>query len=280
MIAQNQETCFCTLALGKKYRSLAQLLAKDLAHHSPHTPLVILTDKVSWFQGFSNVLAFEHRQQGVKCYHDKRFVIKRALSQFKTCIFVDADMRVTGEVPVHFNWKPGITARTGCGITKHNQTRSKDLSVISNIAKKWNLSLETVSYVNEFLFTVSRDEGKEIEFLKNWDAIAPYFEVHGVYDGEGNAIGLAAAKAGLEIRFDRVDRFPFFKDRIEQVRIENGEADPQSKISYFEEQRKYEYPQRSILQKLRNNVMNKVAIGYRILHLRINSFKDFHFYYR
>lgn len=280
MTVQNQQTCFCTLALGKKYRSLAQLLAKDLAQHSPHTPLVILTDEVPWFKDHPNVLAVEHRQQGVKCYHDKRFAIKRALSQFETCIFIDADMRITGEVLTDLQWKSGITARTGCGITKHNQTRSKDLAVIQNVAKKWNLSLEAVSYVNEFLFTVSRDAGKEIEFLKNWDAIASYFEVHGVYDGEGNAIGLAAAKAGLEIRFDRVDRFPFFKDRIEQVRIRNGEADPKVNLAYFEEQRKYEYPQQSIVQKICNKVMNRVAIGYRVLHLRIHSFKDFRFYYR
>ncbi|NJO52972.1 MAG: hypothetical protein HC840_30290 [Leptolyngbyaceae cyanobacterium RM2_2_4] len=64
-----------------------------------------------------------------------------------------------------------------------------------------------------------RSAGREIEFLECWDAIAAFFELNRFYAGEGNAIGLAAAKAGLSVQFDSEDRFPFFKDRIEKVRI-------------------------------------------------------------
>lgn len=44
MVQQENKFCFCTLALGKKYRALALLLAKDIEKYSPHTSFVILTD--------------------------------------------------------------------------------------------------------------------------------------------------------------------------------------------------------------------------------------------
>ena len=73
-----KDFCFATLALGKKYRVLALLLAEDLEKYSPNTSFVILTDNPREFSGRSNVLAFKHRQQGVKCWHDKRFVLAKA----------------------------------------------------------------------------------------------------------------------------------------------------------------------------------------------------------
>jgi len=280
MIIQNHRFCFCTLALGKKYCALASLLASDLQQYTPGTALVVLTDDPSSFTKHLNVIAVPHQQQSIGCYHDKRFVIQAAIDRFDSCIFIDADMRVLGDVSPDLNWLPGITARSGCGILKHNQNRSKVLSLLTKVAEKWNLELATVQYINEFLFTVSRNAGKELAFLRYWDEIAPYFELHGIYAGEGNAIGLAAAKAGLAIQFDRVDRFPFFKDRIERIRISTGEAAPTEKLAYFDEQQRYEYPDRSRWEKLLTRLSKRAKKLYRILHLRAATLKKFNFYYR
>ncbi|MBE9177976.1 hypothetical protein IQ268_05180 [Oculatella sp. LEGE 06141] len=279
MMSRYHHVCFCTLALGKKYRSLALLLAGDLETYSPGKALVVLTDDPSHFQPCSNVLAFKHSQQGVTCYHDKRFVIQTALSHFEACIFIDADMRVVGEVPHDLTWLPGITARSGCSTLKHNQNR-KARSIVEKVAHKWNLNLETVLYVNEFLFVVSKDAGKEADFLQAWDWLAPYFELNGIYSGEGSAIGLAAAKAGLDIRLDTVDRFPFFKDRIEKIRISKGDADPHTNQRYFDEQRRYEFPQLSLSEKLVAKVSKPVKRFCRLIQLRIDTLKHFSFYYK
>jgi hypothetical protein len=50
-----KDFCFATLALGKKYRYLALLLAEDLEKYSPNTSFVILTDNPREFSVRSNV---------------------------------------------------------------------------------------------------------------------------------------------------------------------------------------------------------------------------------
>ena len=45
MQQEKPEVCFCTLALGKRYRSHAFLLAEDIEKHSPGIYLIVLTDK-------------------------------------------------------------------------------------------------------------------------------------------------------------------------------------------------------------------------------------------
>lgn len=105
--------CFCTLALGKPYRALAGLLARDLQLYSPHTTFIILTDCPQEFSKYPQVLAFQHQQEGVKCYHDKRFAIAKALSLFNSCVFMDSGMRILESLPEDIEWllEPGISAR-------------------------------------------------------------------------------------------------------------------------------------------------------------------------
>jgi len=43
MTQAEPEFCFCSLALGQKYRSLALLLAKDIEKYSPHTSFIVLS---------------------------------------------------------------------------------------------------------------------------------------------------------------------------------------------------------------------------------------------
>ncbi|WP_414582412.1 hypothetical protein [Scytonema sp. PCC 10023] len=286
--------CFCTLALGKKYRGLALLLAKDIEKYSPHTSFVVLTDHPDDFSKQSNVLAFKHRQQGVKSYHDKRFVIEKSLFMFHSCIFMDADMRILAPVvPQNITWLqlPGITAR-GCeSIPKKyakviagtaNSKLYQEFQVTHKAAKKLNLQLESeeVKFVYEYLFAVTKDSGREIEFLREWGKMALYYELNGVYDAEGNAIGLAAAKAGLPVRWSAMEGITFFKDRTEFIKIQKGQSNMEEMSVYFEQQQMLEHPNRSLFERIVEKIAKTMNFAYNILNLRIQALKNFDFYYR
>ncbi len=90
----------------------------------------------------------------------------------------------------------------------------------------------------------------------------------GIYDGEGNVMRLAAAKAGLTIRFDSEDSFPFFKDKIEQVRVKAGQSNLADKQIYFQMHKEIEFPKRPILRKIVDKINRKVVFFYRLLKLR------------
>jgi TusA-related sulfurtransferase len=280
MNQNSQKFCFCTLALGKKYHTLALELAKDIKKYSPGTTFLILTDRPDRFKNIDNVIAFKHQPESIKFYHDKRFVIEKAMSLFNTCIFLDADMRILAPVSSNLEWLPGITARTGSHIIKHNQRKNKELEIIHKISNKLGLELDRVKFVHEFLFVVTRDRGNELEFLKQWETIGRYFEVNGIYAGEGNAIGLAAAKVNFPVRFDSVDRFSFFKDRIERVRIKKGQVNPQDKSIYFEKQKQLEFPKYTRVEKILVNLSNRIGTLFRLVRLKIISLNNFSFYYR
>jgi len=286
------EFCFCSLALGHKYRSLALLLAKDLEKYSPHTSFIVLTDHPSDFSQQPNVLAFKHRQQGVSCYHEKRFVIAKALSMFNSCIFMDADMRILAPVPQDMEWlrMPGVTARI-CDFMPERYSKvfdktasvkiCREFKVTQKAAEKFNLELnDQVKFVYEFLFAITKDAGKEIDFLNSWDVLAPYFELNGIYDAEGNAIGLAAAKAGLRVRWSAMDGVSFFKDKTELVRIQKGQSKMEEMSKYFDQQRMLEYPSRSIFERIVVKLGKIIKNLYNLVRLRIASLKKFDFYYR
>ena len=272
--------CFCTLALGENYCNLALELAKDLEEYSPNTYLVILTDKPQHFHKQTNILAFKHQQQSIGCYHDKRFAIAKALSLFNSCIFVDADMRILAAIPNDLSWQPGVTAKiVWHNIVKHNKNQV-EIDILKKVARKYNLNLEDISFVHECLFVVTRDEGREIDFLETWERIAAYCELNKFYRGEGHTIGLAAAKAGLQIRSDPMEEISFFKDKLELQKIKQGEAEVKKNYIYFEIQQKLEYPQISIFKRAINKIRKMIMHFYRSWRLKILSLKDINFYYR
>ena len=172
-IEQNQ-FCFCTLALGEKYRLLAQKLAEDLAKHSPGTFLVLYTDEPKYFNSHGNILAFKHQQEGIlHCYHDKRLVMAKALSKFPSAICIDADTRILSNIPNDIEWTPGITAGHYENLIEHvNKYTPERLPHLQNVASKLNLSLEKINYIGESLFIITKDGGKEIEFFKYWALLA------------------------------------------------------------------------------------------------------------
>ncbi len=277
-----QEFCFCTLASGNNYRALASLLAEDIERYSPGTPFVVLTDKPHDFDQYSHVLAFKYHPQSIYPYHDKRLAIAQAISLFDTCMFVDSDVRIISEFPREVKWLPGITARSCAGILKHNEgaSRVRQMTLIGKMARKLDLDLEKVKFVHEFLFVVSRASGAEIEFLEQWQKIAPYFELNGYHLGEGSTIGLAAAKAGLPVRHDVMEAVSFFKDKIELVRIKQGQAQPEDKLIYFEQRKRFEGSQRSALAKLIAKSHQRVGRLHRSMRLRLATLSAIDFYYR
>ncbi len=272
--------CCCTMALGRNYCFLALELAKDLEKHSPEISLVIMTDSPGFFKNQSNVLAFKHHQVSLGCYHDKRFVIAQALSMFNSCLFMDADMRILAPLPTNREWQPGITAKIVWeNIPKHNQNPF-EIRLLYQMAEKLDIKLEEVSFVHECLFVVTRDSGNELDFLKYWDKIAPYFEVRGFCAGEGHTIGLAAAKTGFPLRRDVMNDIVFFKDKLELQEIKKSDANTLDKAEYFEKQRALEYPHRSILNKILHKIKKLHYSLYRYLKLIMLITMDFNFYGR
>ncbi|NJL85221.1 MAG: hypothetical protein HC886_03365 [Leptolyngbyaceae cyanobacterium SM1_1_3] len=197
-----QDFCFCTLALREKYRLLAQQLATDLAEQSPGTQLVVGTDRPEAFQSCSNVLAFELHQQGIlHCYHDKRFVLRRALTQYRTAIQIDADSRIVQPLPELPPRSPGVSSHVLENLLAHvSRYTPERLRHLQKLAEKLQVPLEKVSFVGEALFSITNDDAQiALRFLDCWDLVARYLELHGIHAGEGNAIGLAAAKVGLTV---------------------------------------------------------------------------------
>ena len=276
-----QQFCFCTLALGKVYRGLASLLAKDLELYSPNTAFIVLTDNPQDFSKYSQVLAFQHQQQGVKCYHDKRFAIAKALSLFNSCIFIDSDMRILAPVPEYIEWllEPGISARAcmdmpkkfAKALTKTDKYFSREIEVIKKAAQFLNLDpeCENVTFVHEYLFSVTKSTGKEIEFLETWEILAKYFELNGVYEGEGNAIGLAAYKAGLPVRWSEMSGISFFNNKTELIKIQKGQSNMDEMLTYFQEHGKLAHPKRSILEKIVFKLSKAIMHVYRAIKYRV-----------
>jgi hypothetical protein len=200
MTKNNQKVCFCTLSLGERYRSMAKQLAQDLEKYSPGTFLVVGTDKPDELIDCANILAFQFHQQGIlHCFNDKRFVIKNALEKFQTAIYLDADTRIIGDLPDRLDYSPGII---GChrNIIEHvSKYRSQDLENIKKVASKLEIPIQNTDWIGESLFAVTRDAGKEQEFLKTWGIIALYLELKGMHSGEGSIMGLAAVKVGWKV---------------------------------------------------------------------------------
>ncbi|MCA1990918.1 MAG: hypothetical protein LDL41_02565 [Coleofasciculus sp. S288] len=258
MNQQEKEFCFCTLALGNKYRLLAKELARDLEQYSPGTVLVVGTDSPKDFKACNNVLAFKLKQAGIlHCYHDKRFVIDKALSRFRVAIQIDADTRIVDNVPDPIEWLPGITAGHLENLVEHVETYTPErLESLKEIALKLNIPLEKTTYVGESLFFVSRDGGKEKEFIKHWDTIARYLELKGIHSGEGNAIGMAAAKAGLKI----------------------GNSSGWETLNKIKRHMDASYEKKP--KKFWHSFQRRLGYHYRLQRTRIAALTNFDFYYR
>ncbi len=255
MSQRDRGLCFCTLALGDRYRHLAKGLAESLERHAPGIPLVVYTEKPKYFNNLKNVLAFKHYQQGIlHCYHDKRLVIEKALSEFDAVICIDADTEIIADLP-NQAWSPGITARQE-KLLEHLQKNSQQrLAILEKVAAKLAVPLEDTSYIGESLFIVARDNGKEQKFLRLWGEIGGYFELQGIHSGEGNAMGLAAAKVGWTVQSEGWNNLRALTQHLDAS---------------------HQRPPRTAWQQLQYRLL----YHYRLNRARLDTLRNFSFYYR
>jgi hypothetical protein len=233
---------------------------KDLEIYAPGIAAVIGTDNPSTFKGHSNVLAFKLNRSGIlHCYHDKRFVIQRALTQFKTVIQIDADTRITASLPASIEPTSGLAAIQIENIVHHAQKYNPErLHYLYKLSNKLQLNLDRISFIGEALFAISANEAEAAEFIRQWDSIAHYLQLHKIHAGEGNAIGLAAAKATLTVLK------PAWLDTINQAR-------QHSHVSHAKSAAK---------QSLWEQLHRKLDYHYRFGKARIAALRNFNFYYR
>lgn len=257
MTQNNKNFCFCTLALGSKYRLMAKQLAEDIDRYSPGTLLIVATDDPNDFKDCKNISAFKFQQKGILyCFNDRRFVIERALLNFETAIHIDSDTKLIANIPDNLEYSSGIV---GChqNLIEHvSKYRPNDLELIKKLASKLNIFLDNVNWIGESLYIVTRDNGKEKEFLENWGLIASYLELNGMYTGDGNVMGLAAAKVGWKVQIS--DSWQY----INQIRQHLDAS--------------YEKKQDTFLDSFKR----RLKYHYRLNKARLEALKNFDFYYR
>lgn len=283
---QERQICFCTLALGEKYCKFAMDLVQDLEKYSPDKQILILTDKPNFFQNQKNVLIFKHEPRTVYQYYDKIYVIEKALSLYESCVFLDSDVRIIDRVPQDLEVLPGITADSCYSIYKlynnmykKGETADRNWQLISTVANKLNINLDDVKFVWEYLFFIKKSSQTE-EFINLWRKIGSFYELNGRFGGEGESMGLAAAKLNIPVNYDYAKQIPFFKKRVEVHKISQGKAKREDKLPYLERYYQLKYPQKHIVYKALDRVQGKVGVFIRSLRLRLNTLRDFDFYYR
>lgn len=249
--------CFCTLALGNKYRLMTKQLAEDLDKYCPSAVIVVGTDVTSDLDRCSNIIAFEHQQKGIlHCYNDKRFILERALLEFSSAIYIDADTRIIESIPLNLEFPPGLTGLFKNALKHISQYRPQDLGKIKDVAAKLNIPIDKVNWIGESLFVVTREEGKEKEFLQMWDKITSYLELKGMHSGEGTVMGLAANKIGWNVT--KTDSWETLNKLTQHLDASTQRSKP------------------SIWQ----NLQRRLTYHYRMTKAKIVALQDFDFYYR
>ena len=211
--------CFCTLAIHDPYRRRARLLCGDAAP----APFVVLTDAPGDFADLpvravrhapTGPMAIDYLRRpdltgggrGAAAYHDKRFVLRAALEEFDTAIFVDADSRMEAP-PALGVFPPGLAVRPAApeSIASHLEAWGPGrLPVFEELARRLlgDVSvLQRAIWCGETCYAVTRD-GRDSRFFAAWDFAAEYLQDRGVYSGEGGVMGLAAACAGWPVDFE------------------------------------------------------------------------------
>ena len=252
--------CFSVLALGEKYRIMAKQLIENLEQYASDAYVVIGTDNPTDFENYQKVIAFKLQKKGIlHCHHDQRFVIERGLKQFSLVIRMDADTKVTASIAQPTKIATGLYATHVENLVEHNQKYVPErLPYFEKLANKLDIELDQVSFIGESLFAVSdADKSKTENFMYQWDLISRYAELHGIHGGEGNIIGLAAKKAGLEVY-----KSPTWLKKISKARQHLDASTFGSKKSNF------------------SQLKSKMSYHYRLNKARILALKDFDFYYR
>ncbi|VEP18229.1 conserved hypothetical protein [Hyella patelloides LEGE 07179] len=275
--------CFCTSAFGEKYNLMAKLLAQDLQQFAPGCNFIIYTDRPHIFNDNSNVRAVKHSCRGVMPYHERRFAIWDALSVSSSVMYLDADVRICAPVPQNLKFLPGLTARSCGSLQKHIQRRFNQKSqsnksfkkryIIEKMAHRISIDLDSpeLKFINEFLFAINKDRGRELEFLKIWGDLAIYADTLGMHKHPTYAMTLAAAKSNFPIHHSRMTGLDFFDDRIEKTRISKNQSTSQAKSEYFNQQKNIEKKKKNIFQNYSDLIIRNSSCLYNRARVQLTS---------
>lgn len=272
--------CFCTAAFGEKYNRMAQLLATDLAQFAPNHPLIIYTNQPDQFASNPNVRAVKHSCRGVLPYHERRFAIWDAFTIAPKVMYLDADVRICAPIPPHLQFLPGLTARSCGNLHQHLQAQRQrnpqsaalrhKINVIIKMAHRIGVDPDhpNLKFINEFLFVLHQDQGREQQFLQLWGDLAIYADTLGLHKHPTYAMTLAAIKSNFPIHHSEMPGLDFFDDHIETVRIRQGQSSPTAKAAYFEQQKRIEQAPQSVLQRGWQRVTGKLLFIYNQLRVQ------------
>lgn len=208
MMQKEKNYCFCTLALGKEYRTYAKTLAHDLEKHAPGKKIIVLTDLPSEFNKLNNAICFKWKQKSIwRAVHDKRFAIKKALELFPIAVFIDSDSRVFSQFPDEICVNPGITCRSTYYDLQHSILKGKYDSKIIKYKKKLesylNINFNKSVSILETFYIIRRDSGREKIFIETWDVIERFLYLHKIGVVDGFIMGLSACRAGWKAQYSK-----------------------------------------------------------------------------
>lgn len=259
---------------------MAQLLATDLAQFAPDHVLILYTNQPHHFAAQANVHVVNHARRGVLPYHERRFAIAAALKLVPTVMYLDADVRICAPIPPDLQFLPGLTARSCGNLHQHLQAQQQrhpgsaqlrhKMNVIEKMAHRIGVdpAHPDLKFINEFLFVVQQDQGREQQFLQLWGDLAIYADTLGLHKHPTYAMALAAIKSKLPTRHSEMPGLDFFDDRIESVRIRQGQSSPTAKAIYFEQQRRIEEAPQGFLQRGWQRVTEKLLFIYHRLRVQ------------
>ena len=144
--------------------------------------------------------------RGAAAYHDKRFALLAALSDFDTAIFVDADSRI-GVLPPLGAFPSGLAVLPVVrkSVAEHlDVCGSWRMPVFVELARHLTGDAEVLRsarWCHETCFAVTKD-GQESAFFAAWERAAAFLQARSVSSGEGGVIGLAAACAGWTVDYE------------------------------------------------------------------------------
>lgn len=88
------------------------------------------------------------------------------------------------------------------------------------------------------------------------------------------AMAMAAFKTGFPIYRSEMNGLDFFDDRIEKVRISQGQSIPEAKKEYFNQQYNIEKNEPTILKRLMKKVLSYCSLKYNFIRVRLISYLD------
>lgn len=192
--------CLCTLAIGLPYRIAAQKLASDIKDQG--IELIVATDYPSDFYKYSNVKASKVTRTSIQyAYNDKRLALAAALEYYDCVVLVDADSQIINELPKTINARPGLTGMVKFKNLKQDliEYHNNNVQKFQQLAKKLNVELDKCQWINEDLLILRKDQGKELEFLEQWDFVDRWLGLRKIFQGDAAFIGLAAAAVGWQV---------------------------------------------------------------------------------